>query len=592
MARASSSGLGSSGAALSSVNAHAPCAAPSTTTCPRSLAETLFRASCASAKATCFAPRARARFPATAAARRTLLRVTSPGLPTPTSSTRSALPAPQYSSVVSSRLPVKSPLVMARATTPPVARSSSASEAGTPRPCARATARSGVSTWASGAVTTVLVSLDMPDYALGEGGGRDLDGVRQQACQVVRDAPRFEGALEPAHDGRRDVRPAELLEHHGSGKDHAAGIDLVQPRVLRCRAVRRFVHRVAVAHVAAGGEPEPADLRGGGVGEQVAVQIRRGDDGVLVRPEHELREHRIGNAILDDYPALVPLPRFGLGDGVRPESLACDFVSPLPEAALGELHDIALVDERHGAAPGKEGVRDRLGDEPLAAELGHRLDPDGASRADLGAEPLGEKADHRVGLRTAGPTLHARIHVFDVLAEDHDVELVRLAHRAGHAGEVAHGADAGVEVEQLAQGDIEGADAAAHGGGARALDGDAVLADGLEGCVGQPAAGLFERRLPGQDLEPFDPALPLRRLLDGRVEHAPRRAPDVRPGAVSFDEGDDGPAGHGPAPVLPHDALTHRAVLLGEFPAQPGGLDGAVYTARTGLRQPKHRTYN
>src|SRR3989449_3280748 len=74
---------------------------------------------------------------------------------------------------------------------------------------------------------------------------------------------------------------------------------------------------------------------------------------------------------------------------------------------------------------------------------------------------------------------------------------------------------------------------------------------------------------PGQDLEPFDPALAARRLLDRRVEHPPRGAPDVRPGAVALDEGDDGPVGHDPAPVLEPDALTHVA-------GAPRGISGAA----------------
>src|SRR3989449_8579661 len=114
----------------------------------------------------------------------------------------------------------------------------------------------------------------------------------------------------------------------------------------------------------------------------------------------------------------------------------------------------------------------------------------------------------------------------DVLAENHDVELLRLAHRTGHTREVAHRAHAGVKVEQLAQGDVEGADAAADRRGEGAFDGHTVLADGLEGRVGKPTARLLERLLPGQDLEPFDAALAARRLLDRRVEHPPRGAPD------------------------------------------------------------------
>src|SRR5213076_2040799 len=67
---------------------------PSTTTCPKSPAAMPLRASAAIANAKCVASRARARFAATAAARRMPLRVTSPAFPNPTSRTRSGLAPP------------------------------------------------------------------------------------------------------------------------------------------------------------------------------------------------------------------------------------------------------------------------------------------------------------------------------------------------------------------------------------------------------------------------------------------------------------------------------------------------------------------
>src|SRR5256885_10871935 len=122
---------------------------------------------------------------------------------------------------------------MARVTLPPAARSRSASEAGTALPCARATARSGVSTWASGALATPLVSLGMLDYALGKGRGRDLGRAGHQAGEVVRDAARPDGSTETARDRRRHVVPPELFEHHRPRQDHAPRVHLVLPRVLR-----------------------------------------------------------------------------------------------------------------------------------------------------------------------------------------------------------------------------------------------------------------------------------------------------------------------------------------------------------------------
>src|SRR5438445_5284683 len=341
IATASTSGFASSLVRLSSVKAHAPCTAPSTTTCPRSRALTPLRASAATAKWNRVAPSARVRRAATAAARRMALRVTSLAFPTPTSRIRCGFPAGGYKRLVSSRLPLKSPLVIARATSPPAALSRAASDAGTSAPWATATARSGVSIWGRAVVATALVIVlaDMLDNALSERRGRDLDRAGQLAGEIVGHALGGDGPLDAANDGRGHVCPGKLFEHHRAREDEAAGVDLVLARVLGCGAVRRLVHGIAVAHVAARGEAEAAHLGRRGIGQQVAIQVRGRDDGVLVRPEHELREHRVGDPVLHDDPAPVPLPRSQLGfrNGRVTEPLPRDLVPPLSEPALGEL---------------------------------------------------------------------------------------------------------------------------------------------------------------------------------------------------------------------------------------------------------------
>src|SRR5712691_1978379 len=137
---------------------------------------------------------------------------------------------------------------MARATTPPAARSSSAREVGTALPCATATARSGVSTWESGVLATPLVILDMLDYALGKSRGRDLGRAGHEPREIVRDAARPDRPAEPARDRRRHLVPPELLEHHRPRQDHASRVHFVLPRVLRRGAVGRLEHGVPVAH--------------------------------------------------------------------------------------------------------------------------------------------------------------------------------------------------------------------------------------------------------------------------------------------------------------------------------------------------------
>src|SRR5207249_1355552 len=94
--------------------------------------------------------------------------------------------------------------------------------------------------------------------------------------------------------------------------------------------------------------------------------------------------------------------------------------------------------------------------------------------------------------------------------------------------------------------------------------------------IGKPVPHLLEGFLARQHLEPIDLALPAGHFPDSGVEYAPGGAPDVGPGAVALDEGDDGVARHHPTTVAVFDALAHGQ---------------AVYTARPGLRQAKRWPY-
>ena len=126
-----------------------------------------------------------------------------------------------------------------------------------------------------------------------------------------------------------------------------------------------------------------------------------------------------------------------------------------------------------------------------------------------------------------GLPLDAGVDVFGVLAEDDDVELLRLLHRAADALEVAHRANARVEVEHLAQRDVQRANAAADGRRERPLDRDAELLHRVDRLLRQPVLVVGERLFAGEDFHPRDAPLAAVGLLDRRVEHAHRRAPDV-----------------------------------------------------------------
>ena len=190
------------------------------------------------------------------------------------------------------------------------------------------------------------------------------------------------------------------------------------------------------------------------------------------------------------------------------------------------------------------GVLDRGADEALGALGAHRLEaePRGRREADLLVvlrELLLEEGEHLLGLGALRLPLDAGVDVLGVLPEDHHVDVAGLLHRARHPLEPADGAQADVEVEELAQRHVQRADAAADRRRERPLDADEVLLEVLDRLVGEPVAGLLERLLAREDLVPRDLLLPAVGLLHGGVEDADARAPDVPPRPVALDEGDD-----------------------------------------------------
>src|SRR5258708_36608807 len=99
--------------------------------------------------------------------------------------------------------------------------------------------------------------------------------------------------------------------------------------------------------------------------------------------------------------------------------------------------------------------------------------------------------------------------------------------------------EAGIEVEHLAQRHVQRANAAADWGGQRAFDADKVFLEGFHGIVRQPMVELLEGNFTREDLEPGNLAPARVGLLHCGIEHALAGGPDVRPGAVTADEGED-----------------------------------------------------
>ena len=200
------------------------------------------------------------------------------------------------------------------------------------------------------------------------------------------------------------------------------------------------------------------------------------------------------------------------------------------------------MDEGQRAAAVQDGVVEGGADETPAPFPGDRLDPEGGRfrKADLlDAHLVLQPVDDFLHLGRAGLPLDAGVDILRILPEDHHVDFLGVLHRRGNAREVADRAEADVQVQGLAQGDVQAADAAADRGGQRALDADEVLAERIHRGLREPVAQGVERLLARQHFHPRDLAVLAVRLSNGGVKDAHGSAPDIRPGTVALDERHD-----------------------------------------------------
>ena len=198
-----------------------------------------------------------------------------------------------------------------------------------------------------------------------------------------------------------------------------------------------------------------------------------------------------------------------------------------PEA-VGELHDVRLVDGRDLAAAHPAGVVERELEDASRAGDRDRLDRDPGvlvrQPAAVRVQPFDQLGD---ASSRALLELDPDVEVLGVLAHDDEVDvLVERAHaRIGLAR-----AHLRVEVESVAQRDVDGAETLADRGRDRALQRDAVAADRVERRLGQRVAAVLVHHVRAGRLDvPFE-------VDAGRFEHASRRLGQLRAGAVSWDE--------------------------------------------------------
>lgn len=233
------------------------------------------------------------------------------------------------------------------------------------------------------------------------------------------------------------VVQAEVAQEHGAAEQEGGGVGLVLALDVEADvAAAGLKDGDVAAHVAAGDDAGAADEGGGNVGQDAAVQVGHDHDVKLLGLADALHRGVVDNHVV------------GLELGV----VLGEAVEGAAEEAVGELHDVGLVDAGNllavvgeGEAEGKLGNALRLG----AGDDLERLDDAGDALV-----------------------LEAAVLTLGVLADDAEINVVvaRL-----EAGDVLDERDGGVNVELLAHGDVEALVAGAvHGGVQDALEAELV----------------------------------------------------------------------------------------------------------------------
>src|SRR5208337_3003262 len=126
-------------------------------------------------------------------------------------------------------------------------------------------------------------------------------------------------------------------------------------------------------------------------------------------------------------------------------------------------------------------------------------------------------------------------------------------------------ADASIKIESLPQSDIQRAHAAADGGGQRAFDSDAEIANCIDGVIREPIVELGLSSFAREHFVPDHTALARVSFLHRGVENAHGGFPDIPAGAVAFNEWNDRIVRHLVASVAvsdPRATCGHRKAVV------------------------------
>ena len=175
---------------------------------------------------------------------------------------------------------------------------------------------------------------------------------------------------------------------------------------------------------------------------------------------------------------------------------------------------------------------------------------------------------HRLGVvADLEGVIHPDVQPFGVLADDDEID----AFVAAPGDDCLRRPHVGVQLEHLAQGDVDGAVAVAHRRGERSLEAQLGAADRVERRVGERRAGVLDAGHPAQLL------VPIERRAEG-AQHVERRLRDLGTDAVAADQRRRAPA-HGSPGV---SALTARVrAVHGSSPSPRATVRHSTRPVRT-----------
>jgi len=106
--------------------------------------------------------------------------------------------------------------------------------------------------------------------------GANFGGPFHLAGEVVGDNLLGDGFLKGVADEVGGLSPAHVFQHHHTGEEQTARIDHILVGVFGGGAVGSLEQSHKITDVGAGGNAQPANLRGQGVAQVIAVEVGGG----------------------------------------------------------------------------------------------------------------------------------------------------------------------------------------------------------------------------------------------------------------------------------------------------------------------------